>query len=115
MSKQVDNMRALTIEGLTVTVAGMVRDELRLCCAVPRAFMRGAVSSVVMTMGAECYRAGQLCAGKRTRTCERARRRVECYRVGQLCAEYDAGCRVAQFAVVTAEAAPLGFFFGLNR
>lgn len=85
-----DGVRAPTIEGLLVAAVGMVGHELGLCCALPHPFTRGVVSSVVVTMGRECYRVGLRSTG------------------------YDVGCGAPQFAVVTAEAAPLGFFFGLN-
>ncbi len=85
-----EGVRALTIEGLTVVGVGVVGNEFRLCCAVPRAFARGMASQVVVTLGAVSYRVGLRCTG------------------------YDEGSGVAEFAVDLRSAAPLGFFFGLN-
>ena len=83
-------MRALTFEGLTVAAVGLVGADLRFACAVPIVIEPGVVYSLVVTLGAVCYR-------------------VHLTRTG-----YDPGRGIGEFCIPLAKAGPVGFFFGLN-
>src|SRR3954466_2602876 len=55
--------RALTFEGLRVAAVGLVGDELRLCCTVPRAYARGNRGGLWYLMGSACYGVRVCCTG----------------------------------------------------
>jgi hypothetical protein len=82
--------RALTFEGLTMAAVGLVGDELRFVCAVPIVVVPGRVYSLIITLGATCYRVRLTCTG------------------------YDPGRGLGEFCIPLAEAGPVGWFFGLN-